>query len=108
MFAKESFNERNACRSSLMPRCKGQSLVVKYVMWTQRDGTQLAIKNMDDKLLFNTIRQLERNATREANEDTKAANAWNTGEAFEFDPDMYLKPEYFNMVAVAEARGIKL
>jgi hypothetical protein len=81
-----------------------------YVIWKQRDGTPIRVRDMDDKHLFNTIRMLERNTVRLAAKYEALANRHEHEGFIKIDPARILRRHkaYQTMVAVAMSRGIDL
>lgn len=76
-----------------------------YVMWKQRDGTMIRIKDMDDKHLFHTIKMLERNADGRLRAAKLAQHACDKDYRFEYAREQFLRPTYYKLTALAEARG---
>lgn len=81
-----------------------------YVTWTQRDGTPIQVRRMDDLHLYHTIRLLERGAkTRCRRAEEKQRQCMDRDlPAFDYAPEQFEKPILKVMRAVAIARGIQL
>lgn len=80
---------------------------VKLVIWKCKDGREIAVRDMEDAHLVNTIRYLERRAERIAD----SSNIMGAVDIMDFIPgefSWFLPPQYDTMVAVAKGRGIKL
>lgn len=75
-----------------------------YVMWKQRDGAMIRVKDMDDRHLYHAIKMLERNAEARSK---RAEKMYGYSEQ-DFDYEAVFKPVHHAMVKVAEARGIDL
>jgi hypothetical protein len=103
---------RREARALLVKKMSAEQVRVEvpYVVWEQRDGTPIRVKDMDDRHLYNTIRMLERTAEATAKRENE--------KQFPTDPDVPFyeltreqcidRPIYHAMVAVATARGIDL
>lgn len=92
-----------------MPRCKPKPVVVPYAIWKQIDGTEIKVVDMDDHHLYCTIRMLERNADRNVEAQRQSERSCLDEDlCFDWEPEHFLRPIYYTMVAVAQTRGIQL
>lgn len=81
----------------------------EYVMWKQRDGTEIRVVDMDDRHLYNTIRMCERGAEARCKRAELAQHSMDPDDVlFDYLPDQFYNPVYKTLVAVAISRGIKL
>jgi len=89
---------------------ESEPVEVPYIVWKQRDGTLILVKDMDDHHLYCAIRMLERNAEARAKCGNSAQRTVDPDVPFyELTREQCLdRPVYHVMVKVAEARGIDL
>jgi hypothetical protein len=84
---------------------------VPYVVWKQRDGTPILVRDMDDHHLYCTIRMLEKNADARVQREKEDQFSADPDDVFyELTREQCLNnhPVYLALVKVAEARGIDL
>lgn len=76
------------------------------VMWKMRDGTMIAVVDMTDSHLLNTIHFCERVAERKARqEDSSWTTMWDEP-GVHVEPEWFLPRAYSTMISVAQARGL--
>lgn len=82
----------------------------ELVTWKCKDGREVAVRDMTDDHLINTIRFCEKLAERRADTATRNDNSYYTSaeEAIITEPEWCLPPQYETMVAVAKGRGLRV